>query len=344
MDIKSIIDKIYETSEATIDEITAILASKETDYLFSVADHTRKEYCKDKIHLRGIIEFSNYCRCECLYCGIRCHNRSLQRYRMELDEIVETAKAAYEIGYKTIILQSGEDLWYTREKISSLIRRIKALGDVAITLSLGERDYEDYKQWKQDGADRYLLKHETADEDLYNRLHPHSSFKKRLQCLRWLKKLGYQPGSGFMIGLPGQNLTTIAKDILLLKELDVDMAGIGPFLPHPATPLGENHAGSGLLTLKALAVARILLKRTHLPATTALEVQNRNNRENAFYTGANVIMRKVQAAKYRRLYEIYPKPPVAEKDLMQERAEIESYIQKIGRQIADDRGDAIPLI
>ncbi len=343
MNIKSIINKISSSSKASIDEIAILLESDNTDYLFKTADSIRKKYCGDKVHIRGIIEFSNHCRCKCTYCGINCNNSTIPRYRMDLDEIIQTAKRAYAAGYKTIILQSGEDLWYDREKISYLIQNIKKIGNVSVTLSVGERDYEDYKQWKQDGADRYLLKHETADEDLYNRLHPHSSFQKRIQCLNWLKELGYQLGSGFMIGLPGQSLATIAKDILLLKQLDVDMAGIGPFLPHPETLLKDSPAGSGLLTLKAVAITRILLKRTHLPTTTALEVQNIQNRENAFYTGANVIMRKVETIKYRQLYEIYPRPCVEEKNLEQERAEIESYIIKLGRKIAFDRGDSLNL-
>ncbi|EOD00549.1 [FeFe] hydrogenase H-cluster radical SAM maturase HydE [Caldisalinibacter kiritimatiensis] len=341
MSIKATIDKIVETSKADINEIVEILSCDNTDYLFKKANEIRKKYCGDEIHLRAIIEFSNYCRCDCLYCGLNRKNSFLSKYRMELDEIVEYAEKAYKNGYKTVVLQSGEDLWYTRDKISYIIRKIKEIGDIAITLSVGERDYEDYKQWRLDGADRFLLKHETADEKLYNYLHPHSSFKNRLKYLKWLKELEYQVGSGFMIDLPGQKLETLAKDILLLKELDVDMAGIGPFVPHPKTELRNSLPGDTNLTLKVLAITRILLKRVHLPTTTSLEVTNIKDRKNAFYTGANVIMRKVQPYKYRKLYEIYPNPNLKDIGIKEERIEIENYIKMLGRKISDTRGDAI---
>lgn len=343
MHTKKIIDKMVESSQASIQDIVDILNSNCDHYLFDQADKIREKYCGDKIHLRAIIEFSNYCRCDCLYCGINRKNTSLTRYRMALDEIVEYAKQAYTIGYKTIVLQSGEDLWYSREKISYIIKEIKKLGTIAITLSVGERDYETYKQWKTDGADRFLLKHETADELLYNSLHPHSTFKTRIQCLEYLKELGYQIGSGFMIGLPNQTLQTLAKDILLLKKLDVDMAGMGPFIPHPNTKLKNYATGNTHLTLKTVAITRILLKRPHLPTTTALEVTSIKNRKNAFYTGANVIMRKVQPYKYRKLYEIYPNPSIQEKSILEERKEIENYIKILGRKIAITKGDAINI-
>ncbi|SKC81084.1 [FeFe] hydrogenase H-cluster radical SAM maturase HydE [Maledivibacter halophilus] len=341
MDIKKTIDKMIVSSNANIEDIVNVLDSNCDNYLFQQANNIRKKYCGDEIHLRAIIEFSNHCRCDCLYCGINRQNISLERYRMNPEEIIEYAKRAYEAGYKTMVLQSGEDPWYDRGKISYIIREIKKLGDIAITLSVGEREYDDYKQWKLDGADRFLLKHETADEELYNYLHPHSTFKNRTQCLKWLKELGYQTGSGFMIGIPGQTLNTIAKDILLLKELDVDMAGIGPFISHPQTRLRNNPTGSTNLTLKTLAITRILLKRPHLPTTTSLEVTNVRDRENAFYTGANVIMRKVQPFEYRRLYEIYPNPSIKEQSIENERKEIENYVKMMGRKISSDRGDAI---
>lgn len=343
MDIKKIIDRMVITSNANIEDIVNVLNSNCDNYLFKQADNIRKKYCGDKVHLRAIIEFSNHCRCDCLYCGINRQNISLSRYRMEPDEIVKYAKKAYEAGYNTIVLQSGEDTWYSSEKVSHIIKEIKKHGDIAITLSVGEREYDDYKQWKLDGADRFLLKHETADEKLYNYLHPHSSFKSRVKCLKWLKELGYQIGSGFMIGIPGQSLSIIAKDILLLKELNVDMAGIGPFISHPETKLKGNPTGSTNLTLKALALTRILLKRPHLPTTTALEVTNIKDRENAFYTGANVIMRKVEPFKYRKLYEIYPNPSIKELSIEAERKEVENYVKMLGRKVSLDKGDAINL-
>jgi biotin synthase len=341
MSIEKTIDKIAKTSNASIEDIVKILSSDCDGYLFEKSNQIRKEYCGDEIHIRGIIEFSNYCRCNCFYCGINRKNKNVSRYRMDLGEIVEYAKNAYKVGYKTVVLQSGEDMWYTKEKISYVVQEIKKIGNIAITLSVGERSYEDYKQWKLDGADRFLLKHETADEKLYNTLHPHSSFANRLRCLKWLKELGYQVGSGFMIGLPGQTLETIAKDILLLKELDVDMVGIGPFIPHPKTELRNAKKGNANLTLKALALTRILLKKPHLPTTTALEVTDIDSRKNAFFAGANVIMRKVHPFKYRKLYEIYPNPNINNKGVSEERTEIEEYIKLIGRKVSVTRGDAI---
>jgi biotin synthase len=335
-----LIEQIATATKPSIEQLVEVLAGENNDPLWQKADQVRKKYCGNEVHLRGIIEFSNFCRCNCLYCGLRRENKTLPRYRIEPDEIVAIAQEAYQVGYKTIVLQSGEDPYYTQESISYLIRKIKGLGDIAITLSIGEREYREYAQWKKNGADRYLLKHETADSVLYQKLHPNSSLEKRIECLRWLKSLGYQTGSGFMVRLPGQSLETIAQDLLLLKELDVEMAGIGPFIPHPDTPLGKNTTTTdcSLLTLKAVALARIILKRTHLPTTTALEVATKTN---AFCAGANVIMRKVEPLSYRQLYEIYPQSFDQEKNLVQERRTVEEYIRSFGRTVSTSKGDAI---
>lgn len=339
--IEALIEQLAATSNLSIAQLMEILAADE-NYLFFKANEIRKKYCGEEVQLRAIIEFSNFCRCNCLYCGLQRQNQVIPRYRMIPDEIIEKAREAYQVGYKTLVLQSGEDPYYTKDVISYIIKKIKELGDIAITLSIGERDYAEYAQWKRDGADRYLLKHETADSNLYQQLHPHSSLEKRITCLKWLKELGYQTGSGFMIGLPGQTLETIAKDLLLLKKLDVEMAGIGPFIPHPHTPLGNEATtpDSTLLTLKAVALTRIILKRVHLPTTTALEVSTKTN---AFCAGANVIMRKVEPHQYRRLYEIYPSPLGNEKTIAEERKEVEAYIRSFGKTVATSRGDAITL-
>ncbi len=333
--------KLNNAAEISIPQLVEILQADDPaqlQALFLKANEVRQKYCGNEVHLRGIIEFSNYCRCDCLYCGLQRQNNKMCRYRMEPDEIITSAREAYQVGYRTLVLQSGEDPYYTKDVLSYLIKKIKRLGDLAITLSLGEREYAEYAQWKKDGADRYLLKHETADPHLYRQLHPHSSLDKRVECLHWLKNLGYQTGSGFMIGLPGQTWETIAQDLLLLKKLDVEMAGIGPFLPHPATCLGRENAGSASLTLKAVALARIILKRTHLPTTTALEVAANTT---AFSAGANVIMRKVEPFSYRKLYEIYPHPFQEEKSLAEERQAVEAYIRSFGLTVAASRGDAI---
>ncbi len=339
---EALIKQIAIAKKSSIEQLVPVLAGEDNRPLWQKADEIRKKYCGNEVHLRGIIEFSNFCRCNCLYCGLRKENKVLPRYRMKPDEIVAIAKDAYQVGYKTIVLQSGEDPYYTKEVLSYVIRKIKELGEIAVTLSIGEREYQEYAQWKKDGTDRYLLKHETADSVLYQKLHPHSSLEKRIECLRWLKNLGYQTGSGFMVGLPGQTLETIAQDLLLLKDLDVEMAGIGPFIPHPQTPLGQETArtDSSLLTLKAVALTRIILKRTHLPTTTALEVATKTN---AFSAGANVIMRKVEPLSYRQLYEIYPQAFDEEKTLAQERKTVEEYIRSFGRTVSTTKGDAIKI-
>lgn len=343
MSIYELVDKIYAGYAPDVDEIELLLNADEPElsYLFEAADNITRKYCSNKVHIRGIIEFSNYCRCNCAYCGLNAANQTLKRYRMEPQEIIDTAAEAWNAGYKTIVLQSGEDLWYTRTKMSYIIKGIKAIGDAAITLSVGERDYEDYRQWKENGADRFLLKHETINQKLYNRLHPLSGLDNRILCLWQLKELKYQIGSGFMIGLPGQTPRDIAQDILFLKKLDVDMAGIGPFIPHKGTVLKDAAAGSDIMTLKALAVTRLILKTVHLPATTALRTLNGSGAQKAFSAGANVIMLKLEPYKYRRLYEIYPKNLGEENSIKQERLNIEQFIESMGKEVAKDRGDSI---
>lgn len=346
MNIYQLVDNICLGYVPNVNEVELLLKANEVEsaYIFAVADNITRKYCLNKIHLRGIIEFSNYCRARCAYCGLNAENKELKRYRMEPDEIIQTAKEAHAVGYKTIVLQSGEDLWYTREKISYIVKGIKSLGDIAVTLSVGERNYEDYRQWKEDGADRFLIKHETLNRKLYNSLHPHSTLFNRILCLKWLKQLGYQTGSGFMIGLPGQTIRDIAKDILFLKKIDVDMAGIGPFIPHKGTALGDAAAGSNQLSLKALAVTRLIVKTVHLPATTALRTLDGKDTQNAFNVGANVIMLKLEPYKYRRLYEIYPKALGMEKSIREERAEMEKFIIGMGKEVAKDRGDSIKFL
>ncbi|SEF44856.1 biotin synthase [Caloramator fervidus] len=343
--MRELLYRIAEGYVPTLSEIENILSLNEEDaeILFKIADDIKKLYFGNSIHIRGIIEFSNYCRANCKYCGLRCSNDKLIRYRMSKEEIINCAKEAIDAGYKTLVLQSGEDLYYTKEILGDIIKSIKEYADISITLSIGERKFEDYKYLKEVGADRFLMKHETADELLYNNLHPHSTFNNRMSCLKNLKQLGYQLGSGFIIGLPGQTLRTIAKDIMLLKELDVDMAGIGPFIPHKGTPLGSEKPGSAFLTVKVIALSRILLKRVHLPATTALGVLDKKYRDKAFFAGANVIMQKIEPYNYRKLYEIYPKTLEDKKSIKQERQELEIYLKGLNLEISNDKGDALIL-
>lgn len=240
-------------------EIVRLLADEQNEpALLKRADRIRKKYVGDAIHLRGLIEFSNICRNNCLYCGIRRGNGKVARYRMEEDELVETARRAAALGFKTVVMQSGEDMYYTQEKMCRIIEAIKKF-DVAVTLSIGERSYGDYKAFREAGADRYLMRIETTDKDLYHRLDPGMSWQHRYECLLMIKELGYELGSGIMVGLPGQSLESIAADLMFLRRLGVDMAGIGPFIPHPETPLAGEPGGSLHLALRTMAIMRLLL-------------------------------------------------------------------------------------
>lgn len=319
-------------------EIIDILKDEsKNDWLFSYADKIREKYAGNKVHLRGLIEFSNICKCTCKYCGLRCENKNLKRYRIIPDKILEYAKNAVSLGYKTLVLQSGEDSFYTQEILVSLIKEIKKL-DVALTLSIGERRFEDYKAFKNAGADRYLIRIETTDRNLYKELHPNMSFENRLRCLSELRKLGFEVGSGCLIGLPNQTIESIADDILFFKENNFDMIGVGPFIPHPETPLNDCGLGSFQLALKVMAIIRIMLPDINIPATTAMETLNPQGRIIALKSGANVVMPNVTTKEYRQKYEIYPNKICINENPDKCRFCIEGKIKSIGRIIADDYG------
>ncbi len=318
-------------------EISDWLTAADATPLLAKANEIKEDRFGKKIILRGIIEFSNFCRCHCQYCGIHARNNKVQRYRFSPEHIEAYAKEAYEAGYKSIILQSGEDTQFDVDKVTDIIGRIKNIGDVVVTLSIGERPYEEYRQWKEAGADRYLLKHETADELLYNKLHPHSSFRNRVGALNALKDLGYQVGSGFMVGLPGQTLDSIVDDIVLLEKLEVDMAGIGIYIPHPNTPIYNQDIeikNPVEIALRAVAITRHQLKKCHLPSTTSLEVGAKTG-YSSITAGANVIMKKVEPYQYRKLYEIYPNNQIVDKSVKQEREEMVQLITNIGLEVED---------
>lgn len=292
--------------ELSRQDIYVLLVAAEGGELFRAADEVRRRYVGEQVHLRGIIEFSNYCRRNCHYCGLRVGNQKLPRYRLDPGHILAVARRAEQLGLGTVVLQSGEDPAFAAGTVAELIYVIKRETGLAVTLSLGDRPREDYACWREAGADRYLLKHETADAALFARLRPGTTLEERLQHLRDLRELGYQVGSGNMVGLPGQTLDSLADDISLLRELDVEMAGIGPFLPHPDTPLAEARPGSVELTLRVLAVTRLALPWAHLPATTALGTADPLGRQKALSCGANVIMPNVGPTECRPLYQIYP--------------------------------------
>lgn len=295
-------------AELTKEELVCLLEStpEQAEVLFRVADEIRRRYVGDEIHLRGLIEFSNVCKRQCNYCGLRAGNMAIQRYRMTIEEVVEVARKASAMGFKSLVLQSGEDPVYTIERITELIRAVKAAEDVAITLSIGEWSREDYQRMRDAGADRFLLKQETANSELYRSLHPDCDYHERQRCLRDLAAVGFQVGSGCMVGLPGQTTEMLAADLILFRELEVDMAGIGPFIPNPKTPLGHAERGAVFMTLKMVALARIVTKNAHLPATTALTTLDPLGREKAWKAGANVVMPLLTPMKYREHYQIYP--------------------------------------
>ena len=326
-----------ETSIFDRDEIVYYLETAKVEgELFKKADKVRKDYCGDEVHIRGIIEFSNYCSKNCLYCGLRRENRNVRRYRIKKEKVVDLALKIASFGIKTIVLQSGDDLCYRCESICEIISGIKKNVDIAITLSIGERPFEDYIAFKEAGADRYLLKQETTDFSLYEKLHPGQNLKKRLKILEYLKKSGYQIGAGNIVGLPAQTLKNLADDILLLRELDVDMAGIGPFIPQKDTPLKNSPPGDLNLTLRVLALSRILTKNSHLPVTTALATLDpREGQLLGLKAGCNVIMPDFTPEAYRKNYVIYDHKVKVDLE------KAKTVISQAGRKISSDKGDSL---
>jgi len=288
------------------EELAAILAlPSPATYLHTIADQIRQERCGDAVLLRGIIEISNICNQSCHYCGLRKENKTLTRYRMGEGEIIDTVKKIQEADISTEVLQSGEDKtdikWF-----SSLIRRIRKESDLFITLSLGERSQEDYLTFKDAGADRYLLKHETASQKLFDALRPGSSYSSRRNALLLFKELGFETGTGCMVGLPLQTMEDLADDLLYMKTIEADMIGIGPFIPHHATPLAHHPAGTSDTVLKMVSLTRLLLPKANIPATTSLGVLDRTGRRKALQAGANVVMLDFTPENYRKHYDIYP--------------------------------------
>ena len=287
-------------------EIIDILSDNtKNEWLLKEADKIRREFVGDEIYLRALIEFSNICKRQCKYCGLRSYNKQVERYRLTKDEIIFSAKKAVDLGYQTIVLQSGEDDNYYSDKLCDIIRSIKEL-DVALTLSIGEKTFDEYKAYRKAGADRFLLRIETTDKNLYEQMHPHASFENRIRCLEDLKTLGYEVGTGCLVGLPNQTIESLANDILFFKEINADMVGIGPFIPHSETPLKNEKQGDFWLALKVMALTRIILKNINIPATTAMETIIPNGRLIALQSGANVVMPNVSDINYRKKYEIYP--------------------------------------
>jgi len=306
--------------------------------LYAAADRMRAEHVGDAVHLRGLIEFSNFCRKDCAYCGLRRENRALERYRLDAETIVNTAQTAEKLGYRSVVLQSGEDPWFTVGRLAEIIREIKTTTDLAVTLSAGERDRETYRIWREARADRYLLRIETTDPELFTALHPDDDLRERMQCLYILRDLGYQLGSGVMVGLPGQTAEHLAKDVVWMHELGAEMIGVGPFIPHPNTPLHAAAGGTVERTLRLVAVLRLVFPDAHIPATTAMGTLHPLGRERALRAGANVIMPNVTLTAQRAKYEIYPDKICLTDDPAYCRGCITLRILGLGRTIGTDHG------
>ncbi len=340
--LENILEKVYlKPEQADIAYLLSLDDSRQQEEIFVFADKVRKKFVGDGILLRGIIEFSNHCRNSCFYCGLNKNNRKLQRYRLTQEEILRSVKFLAEQKIKTVVLQSGEEDGLDSFWLAEVISRIKREFDLAITLCVGERPQDDYKLWKNSGADRYLLKIETTNEKLYTSLHPQMSFANRLKCLKGLCDLGFQVGSGNIIGLKNQTLADIAQDIIFFKSQDLDMIGIGPFIPHSQTELSGHGHGDVGLTLRTLALTRIVCRNAHIPATTALASLNKDYRLQGLRAGANVLMPNFTPMDYKELYEIYPG-----KKCLTEFADtcVSCMAQKataINRYIDYSRGDAL---
>ncbi len=341
MNLDALIEKCIITGNLTRDDILLLLnldSREDVDRLIKAGDEVRRNCIGDDVHIRALVEFSNVCARSCNYCGLRAPNSHIVRYRMSPDEIVDLAVHLNEKGLKTIVLQSGEDPHYTGEMIAGIVRRIKSLTDMAVTLCVGERDYEDYKLWKEAGADRYLLRHEAANRELYTSMHPDSDFDNRMRCLRWLRELGYQVGAGCMVGAPGQSIEELADDLEFYRDFQPDMVGIGPYIPHPDTPFAGSEVGTLQMTLKMVALTRIVTRDALIPATTAIGSIEEMGREMALEAGADVVMPNYTPLKYREHYEIYPNKRCISEDPEHCHACMRLRIQAVGRKVSTGYG------
>lgn len=330
-----IIEKAIKTHVLDKGEIVSLLNLEDASLLYEAADRVRRESVGDGVHLRGLIEISTVCKRNCLYCGLRRDNKKIFRRRMSCSEIINHAQAAARAGYATVVLQGGEEDGFGADNMAEVIKEIKRLG-LAVTLSLGEKSFEEYSLYRQAGADRYLLRIETTDKVLYERLDPDMSFENRVRCLKDLGRLGYEVGSGFMVGLPGQSVESIADDILFLKALPVHMAGIGPFIANPDTPLANCGKDNFDLSLKAMAVIRLVMPYINIPATTAMETLRPQGRFTALKSGANVIMPNV-GGDMSEYYQLYPGKARAG-EVIKYRLDLEEKLKAVGRHIAEGSG------
>ena len=337
--MKELIAKAEQTHTLLRGELIALLEDDgNLDAISAAADRVRHKFVGDEVHLRALIEFSNFCKNNCCYCGLRRDNKKLTRYRLNENMIFNLAEyAVKQMGLKTIVLQSGEDMVFDCDKMCAIIRKIKTL-DTALTLSIGEKTAEEYQAYKQAGCDRFLLRIETTDKALYERYDPGMSWERRRQCLEDIRSAGIEVGSGCLVGLPGQTIESLADDILFFKQIDADMIGIGPLIVHPDTPLKGAKNGKFELALKVMALTRLLLPDINIPATTAMETLAPDGQVRALQAGANVIMPNVTLTEYRQYYELYPGKSSTNYSADKTLADVRAKITSVGRCIADDKG------
>ena len=334
----ALIAKAERTHRLSPEELATLLADAGAEEaLAAAADRVRHAVVGDEVHLRGLIEFSSYCRQNCLYCGLRRDNGNAQRYRLSPEEIVALAEKAKAYGYFTAVMQSGEDPWFTAERLAAIVRDVKKLG-LTVTLSVGERTREEYRVLKEAGADRFLLRIETTDKAIYEALDPGMSHEARCRCLADLKELGYEVGTGCLIGLPGQTTETLARDILFFQEIDADMVGVGPLVPNGDTPLGGERPGDMRLVRRVVAATRLLLPEANIPATTAMETLKPNAREWILRSGANVVMPNVTEGEARQKYALYPGKACVADTPEECRVCMEGRIRAIGRTVGKGAG------
>lgn len=347
-DLKYLIDKLKTQSSLTRDEWTALIVGRTPElagYLFELARKERHLHYGHDVYVRGLIEFTNYCRNDCLYCGIRKSNPHVSRYRLSEEHILDCCRIGYDLGFRTFVLQGGEDGYYTRERMVRVIESIRSRHpDCAITLSIGEKSREDYQAFYEAGANRYLLRHETFNANHYSRLHPPSlSAAARQKCLWDLKDIGYQTGTGFMVGSPYQTPQDLAEDMLFIRELNPQMVGIGPFIPHHDTPFSNEAAGTLELTLFMLGLLRLMLPKVLLPSTTALGTIDPKGRELGILAGANVVMPNLSPTGVRKDYALYDNKICTGDEAAECRQCLERRMESIGYRVVTARGDSLNL-
>lgn len=343
--MKQLIDKLRQTQTLTKEEWIKIIENRTSElaeYLFEQAREVRQEQYGKEVYIRGLIEFTNVCRNDCYYCGIRKSNPNVSRYRLTKEDLLRCCEQGYQLGFRTFVLQGGEDGYFTDERMVEIVSAIrKAYPDCAITLSIGEKSFESYKKFYDAGADRYLLRHETYDQAHYRKLHPESlSAKNRQRCLWNLKEIGYQVGTGFMVGSPYQTSEYLADDMLFIKELDPQMVGIGPFIPHKDTQFAKEAAGTLELTLFMLGLIRLMIPKVLLPATTALGTIDPNGRELGILAGANVVMPNLSPIDVRKKYLLYNDKICTGDEAAESLANLKLRMKDIGYDIVVSRGDS----